>query len=58
MSEQLTKAIEEVVELNSDYKNAEGITKDMFRAELSQAIKDLSRINTLEGGGINGTSRH
>ena len=49
MSEQLTKAIEEVVELNGDYEGAEGIAKDMFRAELSQAIKDLSRINTLEG---------
>ncbi len=42
----LTDAILEVVELNTEYNDArDSIGKGMLRAELSQAIKDLARVN-------------
>jgi uncharacterized protein YgfB (UPF0149 family) len=49
MTEQLTNAIEEVNRLHMACIGASGDEISKARAELSQAIKDLSRINTLEG---------
>ena len=49
MSEQLTKAIEEVNRLHMVCCGLSGVELTQARAELSQAITDLARINTLEG---------
>jgi hypothetical protein len=49
MSAELSKAITEVTSLYMDYlETTEQLAQEMLRAELSQAIKDLARVDSKE----------